>query len=508
MKVYKSILAASLAAAVTILPLSGCSLKRLLWNEEYNYEYVPPEPTEPVDSIISNDAEDIYAEIEYTPEMFYGTYVVDGVYESDPKTLVDPDAFRKGKSTLWSPNNDGAHLTALPYRIEAGPHTNQTELNDIDINDSAWMTMYVVSKDGEQRPVEASYSIKGHNLMIRQISEKTVDPDTGKVNYRLTQDPIVLNFQFHGTDLTLSHGLGETVELHAEGVSKDSTTNTMAGISVTDSNLVPGSNDIQGITSFSLKNDSGAILENEAAYPATVKFGEDGFCELEWNNKKSKLIYFYGGADGLVFSDGKKNYLYTARSYDLYAPSISGNLANPEDLSGFSQEEINELVSRSEQLLADLNQAFADAGVNAQIDDEKGEITLNSVSLFDFAHSELTAEGREYVNRFLAAYTSVICSDKYDGFISEIKIQGHTDTKGSYGYNKTLSENRAASVLNYCISPESGLSPEIIEKLTPLLTSEGLSYDNPIYNEDGSVNDNASRRVVFHYNINTDKNAQ
>ena len=493
------VIAAALAATV-IFPLSGCSISNLLWNEEYEYEYVEPVPTSGEKNYLGTDADakDVYSEVEYIPEMFYGTYVVDGVSDSDPKTLLEPMEFIKGKDKKYSPNNDGQQLTCLPYRLEIGPHSNPTDLNHIKGN---WLTMYVVSKEGEMRPVEASFTIENKSINIRQVASKNIDPENNTYDYILASNPIRLSFEFKGTDLILTHNIGESVTLHTEGVSKDSATGNMTGISLSDSNLKPGSPDILGVSSLSINGDTGAMIENDETYSASTKFGEDGFCEFEWNKKKCRLLYFYGGADGIVFSDGKNNYNYTARSYELYANSITGNISNSEELGDLSQEEINKIITLSDELNAELSQAFADAQVGVSFNQETGEITLNSVTSFDFAHSELNAAGRDLLNRFLAVFVPIICSDKYSPIITGISIEGHTDTKGSDGYNQVLSKNRADSVLNYTLSPDSGISQEYIDKLTPLLSSVGFASRFPIYNEDGSVNEDASRRVVFHFSI-------
>ena len=509
MKVYKSFLAAALALTAAV-PLTGCAIVDKLWPQDPMYEYVAPDPTEPADSVVSSDPEEVYSEVDYIPEMFYGSYVVDEVLDNDPKSLADPLAFSKGKEKKYSPNNDGAMLTALPYRIEAGPHTNVTDL--AVFKDYNWMTMYVVSKEGEMRAVEAAYTIDKNSLVISQLVSKNIDPANNIYSYQLASNPIRLSFKFNGTELTLSHGLGESVTLHAEGVKKDGETGRMTGISVTDSNLVPGSDSVQNITSLSLKNDSGAILEEDSAYPAQVKFGEDGFCELEWNNKKSKLLYFYGGADGLVFSDGEKNYNYTARSYDLYASAITGNVANAEELSNLSQEEIRNIAELSQQLNEELKQAFAAAeaetGLKVDFNEAASTITLNSVKSFEFSHSELNSDGQNLVDGFLSVFAPIICNDKYYDIISKIVIEGHTDPKGSPGYNMTLSQNRAAYVLEHTLSPESGLSQEYIDKLAPILSSVGQGSGLPIYNPDNSVNYDLSRRVVYHFYIGAKENVQ
>ncbi len=70
-----------------------------------------------------------------------------------------------------------------------------------------------------------------------------------------------------------------------------------------------------------------------------------------------------------------------------------------------------------------------------------------------------------------------------------IEIQGHTDSRGSWEYNKRLSENRAASVRQFLI--ERGIS-------ATRMTSEGYSFDQPIDDnstEEGRAN---NRRVEIH----------
>lgn len=498
MKILRSIVAVLASAA--LVSLTGCSLPELFGNDEYEYEYhyVQPESAEPQDTVTTDDIDELYDDqIEYIPEMFFGKYTADDTVGG---TLKNPGKFIEGKTLNFNPTKDsmeGEKITYVPFRIEAGPHSNPTDLQQIPGH--YWLKMYVCTQTGEVREMEASYTLSGRMILIRPINWKNTDPETGNLDYSLISDPLALRYTFKGTDLILTHGK-DSVTLHAEDIY------TGKGISVTDSNLTPGSESLFDVSSFSLYNDSGAIIENEETYPATVDFGEDGFCTLKWNNHRSKLVYFYCGDDGMVFSNGEKNYIYTSRSWDIYTPSISGNLSSNSDdkLSELTEEQINELVSRNEQLYTDLKEAFANAGIDANIIEDSGEIDLNSVVLFSFGQSDVSPEGREYISRFLQAYTSVIFSEKYDGFISQIMVEGHTDKSGSYDYNMKLSRNRASTVLEYCLSPESGLSPEIIEKLTPLLTSVGYSYDVPVLNEDGSVNNEASRRVAFRFMINVD----
>ena len=59
------------------------------------------------------------------------------------------------------------------------------------------------------------------------------------------------------------------------------------------------------------------------------------------------------------------------------------------------------------------------------------------------------------INQFLPKYCSVLLRDDYREYVSEIIIEGHTDSNGSYIFNLELSELRAFSVALYCLNEES-----------------------------------------------------
>ena len=115
---------------------------------------------------------------------------------------------------------------------------------------------------------------------------------------------------------------------------------------------------------------------------------------------------------------------------------------------------------------------------------------------------DLKTEGKDFIKEFLPRYCSVLLSDDYREYVSEIIIEGHTDTDGSYLYNLELSQQRAFSVARYCLTESNGIiSQSEVEMLRSVLTANGKSYSNPIYKEDGTVDLDASRRVEILFRL-------
>ena len=86
--------------------------------------------------------------------------------------------------------------------------------------------------------------------------------------------------------------------------------------------------------------------------------------------------------------------------------------------------------------------------------------------------------------------------------MGEIIVEGHTDTTGAYLNNLALSQQRALAVATYCLSDEmSGLSAMDKETFKSILTANGRADADPVYNADGTVNLDASRRVVIKFRM-------
>jgi outer membrane protein OmpA-like peptidoglycan-associated protein len=134
--------------------------------------------------------------------------------------------------------------------------------------------------------------------------------------------------------------------------------------------------------------------------------------------------------------------------------------------------------------------------------------------LFASGRPEITKEFKKRLNIFTPKYLKIITTDNYLNNISEIRIEGHTDTdpprdkrRDNYDYNLELSSDRARSVLNYIRNHKSYKKyPDSIQnRLDFLFTSNGLSFSRALNNNkdiiylasDKKVNNELSRRVEF-----------
>ena len=166
------------------------------------------------------------------------------------------------------------------------------------------------------------------------------------------------------------------------------------------------------------------------------------------------------------------------------------------------QRQIEDLVGVRTQIIADLSSALREANISATVDPTSGAIALASDVLFATGESELTDEGRSRIDAFLPVYLDVLFSDEYRGYVSEIIIEGHTDSVGSYISNLLLSQQRAYNVASYVLADGYPyISEATREHLRQVTTANGRSESDLIYDANGVENQSASRRVVFKFRL-------
>ena len=475
----------------------------------------------------SLNAKSIYSEVTYVPQMFYGCYALDGGYEF-PCSSETLDLYRQ-EMEYWAPSNVCSDLeqdlTKIPFRIDAGPCTLANKITNV--TDRYWMCMYFQSSQGHVANVMGAYRISGNTLTFTPLKNYNYDEETNNVTYELSDNTIEYTFSFSGPNITLSLG-EQSVTITARGLSGEydnlivnnyisTKSQTIGEIEQFDiySSGKEASEEASGEADeeISTKEQHFSIYlnDNEVVNNAVCEFSDDGLFTFSWkdsngNTKSYQYAYFFCENDGLVLTDGNTNYFYND-SYSMRNKSILSNSITSSDISKLDEideEELKIIVEKRTNLLDELQKAFEKENINVNIDKDTGEIMLDSTILFGYDESDLSGDGKKFLNKFLKAYSSVILKDDYKGFVSKIMVEGHTDSTGDYDYNKKLSQNRANNVKNYCLSDNTGLDSKVITDLSKLMQAVGRASDEPVLDKDGKEDEDASRRVSFRFTINLD----
>lgn len=172
------------------------------------------------------------------------------------------------------------------------------------------------------------------------------------------------------------------------------------------------------------------------------------------------------------------------------------------------QLQLDQLVGIKEEIIRSLSDELEKTALSVAVDPATGSIAFDSNILFDLGAYELTQEGEEFLNAFIPIYFKTLLESEYAEYISEIIIEGHTDTAGEYTYNLELSQKRALSVSQYCLENSDLFSDNDsidIKQIRSILTANGRSWSNPVLDADGNINMDASRRVEFKFRLKDDE---
>lgn len=163
---------------------------------------------------------------------------------------------------------------------------------------------------------------------------------------------------------------------------------------------------------------------------------------------------------------------------------------------------IDELVGVRARIIEQLRDAFAAEGLNVSVDTRTGAITMDSTVFFDTNRAVLKPEGRDLLARLLPVYFKTLMSRENIEYVGEIIIEGHTDSSGTYEHNLDLSQRRALAVVNYCLGAEfTGMSGAEKEALRAIITANGRSESQLIYDRNGVEDQAASRRVEIKFRL-------
>ena len=173
------------------------------------------------------------------------------------------------------------------------------------------------------------------------------------------------------------------------------------------------------------------------------------------------------------------------------------------------QIQIEQLVGLKTRIITSLSDALRAAHISAQVDPSNGSIALESDVLFATNKFELTEQGQTFIDRFLPVYLNVLLSEDYQQYVTEIIIEGHTDSDGDYITNLKLSQQRALAVASYVLADDyHGISGEQKRQLRKLATCNGRSWSDLVRDANGFENKDASRRVVFKFRMTDEQMIQ
>lgn len=451
------------------------------------------------------DPQEIYQSLEYNTKMLYGEYRILGGDEGEA-AYAENTSYIDYQLYNYKMESITKNITAVPYMFTAGKHT----LSHVLSYDTSreFMRAYFYT-DGNMTTILCAYTVHGNTLSLTPLAHYEYDRENSRASYILSETVLTYTFAFEGRKLTLTNGT-DTVELYTGlDVGTDETYIHIDNYLTTGSPRLHYFDKITLRVPSSSSNSTDAYIYGEGTeykdhqymYAAMEENGRITITMQEDDRVVTRqFVYIYCRKDGLILTDGTTTYYYGEQYADRYGNQLQGNLSFEElaALESMDSEKLEELIETKADLLADLAAAYENAGIPVTINEETGEIAMDAAVLFPVNGYEVSPEGEVQLEQFIALYNSVVFQEKYEGFISKIMVEGHTDSDGDYASNQTLSQNRAESVKAICLKYGGAYT----EQLTEMLHAVGYSSDRPILDAQGNEDKDASRRVCFRFLIN------
>lgn len=167
------------------------------------------------------------------------------------------------------------------------------------------------------------------------------------------------------------------------------------------------------------------------------------------------------------------------------------------------QMQLDQLVGVRTQIVEQLIHALSSANITGAQVDDSGAIVFQSEMMFDKNRAVLKEQGKLFLDSFIPGYIRVLMRGENAPYVSQVIVEGHADTDGNYLTNMSLSQQRAFAVLEYMLSDEfTAITSAEKEWLRQIVTVNGRSSVDPVYDEQGLIDKDASRRVVIKFRLN------
>jgi len=133
-------------------------------------------------------------------------------------------------------------------------------------------------------------------------------------------------------------------------------------------------------------------------------------------------------------------------------------------------EQANAQQDRRRVIIGRIADALDAAEFEVSVDEKTGDVSIKEGVLFAESSAHVGAKGRDFLQRFIPVYASVIHDDPMvEQEVVQVIVEGHTSSKGSYASNLSLSLERADAVAQYVISEDVDFPQKepFLAKLTP-----------------------------------------
>ena len=454
------------------------------------------------DSPDTIDPKSIYSSIEITAEMLHGAYAVNDL-EKDIKKLSKELTF---SDTTF--DNGTFHISSVPVAVYSGAeylYSSESQFRAITDKEVASLSFIA---DGKIGTVPCMYEVNGNKIKYTVLNDTT--PKGGDFSYEV--DNIVFEYEFSlsGPYLTLTDGTDTITLTGFTFTDNNKSTSTM--ISAYSQEKTPLVDNMDYLIS---QQDSviNVSMDRAGNYykDSACKITDDGKLTvylLQKDDDGNETAFFkqyayimqcrgvsYFNSFSVILFDGEKTYYYNDSELDRESRLLR---EQGVDTAQVEEEKLKEIAEKKSDLFDDLKAEFEKNGISVSINRSTGELVMDASVLFGGDSAEITAEGKAFLDNFVKAYTDIIYNDKYNGFIAKTVVEGHTAPVSGVSYEAGLpfSEKRAKNVMEYCAS--------VNKQLAGSMEAKGMSNSQPVYDKDGNIDFDASRRVTFRFVVNMD----
>ncbi|MDN3652758.1 OmpA family protein [Thalassotalea ponticola] len=153
-------------------------------------------------------------------------------------------------------------------------------------------------------------------------------------------------------------------------------------------------------------------------------------------------------------------------------------------------EQQEEQTNQRVVIITALGEMLKESGIEAEINQETGDISIMDSVLFDLSEHELREDGQSFLDNFVPHYARVIFETPgASEEIVRVIIEGHTSSSGSENANMLLSLRRANSVYKNIDHKDFDYKYQFLDKL--LVAGRGE------FNANQENDERSDRKVMF-----------